>query len=114
MAKSRAAAIIIGGALAAAVSGATADSLNQRREQVAAYFKSDEEPSALDAHWTQPDIFKVGMLDTGAPRDGYAVYVCEVLADKGFRGRRVQVQIIDITALIREDKWRTIGKATCQ
>lgn len=87
--------------------------LNQQRKAVENYFKSDQEPVAKDALWTTDSIFKVGVLDDGSSRRGYAMYVCEVLSEHGFRGRGVWVQVIDIAKLVDTKKWVKLGEAHC-
>lgn len=77
-------------------------------------FQGNEEPTAKDATWTSPSIFKVGLYDDGSSRDGYAQYVCMTLNDYGFKEKKVWVQIIDIVKLVRDDKWVKIGEAHCQ
>jgi len=87
--------------------------LGPLHQAVEAVFKSAQEPTAKDAVWTQDNIFKVGVIDNGSERSGYASYVCEVLYDHGFKGKKVWVQIIDIVKLTREGKWETLGDARC-
>lgn len=78
------------------------------------YFKSDEEPKVLDALWTDESVFKVGVLDDGTGRDGYAQYVCLVLNKKGFKGKNVLVRVIDLPKLIETDQWVNLGTAFCK
>jgi hypothetical protein len=77
-------------------------------------FQGNDEPTAKDAVWTAKDIFKVGVLDDGSRRDGYAQYVCGVVADEGFRGKGVWVQIIDVVKLNITGKWIKLGEAHCR
>ena len=77
-------------------------------------FQSSDEPTAKDAVWTAKDIFKVGVIDDGSRRGGYAQYVCSVLADEGFKGQGVWVQIIDVVKLTRSGSWVKLGEARCQ
>lgn len=58
-------------------------SFGPKHDKVVKIFQSGQEPTAKDAVWTQKDIFKVGVIDDGSRRDGYAQYVCEVLYDEG-------------------------------
>ena len=64
--------------------------------------------------YADDDIFKVGVINDGTSRDGYAQYVCEVLNEYGFAGSKVWVQIIDIQKLTRTGKWERIGEARCR
>lgn len=91
-------------ALAIPVGGAKLDVLNQ--------FTSKAEPTAKDALWTSPTMFKVGVIDNKSDRDLYAQYVCGVMADNGIKG--VSVQIVDIVQLVRKDKWVTLGEGRCK
>ena len=82
-------------------------------EKVKQLFNSDKEKMTKDSIWTTRDIFKVGVLDNGSNRDGYASYVCQVLYDYGFKGKRVWVQVIDIAKLVRNGKWEKLGDKHC-
>lgn len=84
------------------------------RQDLVEHFKGSKEPTAKDAAWTSNTTFKVGVLDDGSPRDGYAMYVCEVLHENGFKGRKILVRIIDIAKLVRTGKWINLGTAWCQ
>ena len=90
-----------------------AETYSTQHDEVMKLFQSSEEPTAKDALWTAADIFKVGVIDDGSRRDGYAQYVCEVLYDYGFRGSKVWVQVIDIVKLTRNGKWEKLGEAHC-
>jgi hypothetical protein len=90
---------------------ATAQATQAQQRAVLAHLKSGEEPTVKDAMFTSDRMLKVGVLDNNTPRDGYASYMCQVLADKGVRG--VRVQVIDIAKLVRTDKWVKLGEAGC-
>lgn len=74
-------------------------------------FKSKSEPTAKDAIWTTESTFKVGVIDNGKNRDGYAAYVCQEAAAKGLKS--VSVQIIDIAKLKNTGKWIKLGERRC-
>lgn len=86
---------------------------SELHERVKNHFISDEEPTAKDATWTAPDIFKVAVFDDGTPRDGYAESVCMILAEHGFRGKRIWVQIIDMGKILREKRFVKLGEHWC-
>lgn len=71
------------------------------------------EPIVKDAMWTAKDMLKVGVIDNGKPRDGFAQYLCEVLADHGLKGQQVRVQVVDIVRLKNSGKWVTLGQKPC-
>lgn len=56
-------------------------------------------------------MFKVGVINNGASRDGYAQYICEVVSEAGLRG--VSVQVIDIQKLVKTNKWEKLGEHFC-
>ena len=87
---------------------------NPQRDAVVKRFKSSQEKKAKDAMWTSDTNFKVGVLDDGTNRNGYANYVCQVLYDYGFKGKRIKVSILDIAQLARNNKWIVLGEARCQ
>lgn len=91
-----------------------AETYSANHEKVKKLFQSNEEKTAKDAIWTARDIFKVGVINDGTSRDGYAQYVCSVLDDYGFKGKGVWVQIIDIVKLTNNGKWVKLGEARCQ
>ncbi|WP_237133777.1 hypothetical protein [Pseudohongiella sp. O18] len=77
-----------------------------------AYFKGDDEPSVRDAIWASESVFRVGMINDGTDRSGFARYVCQVL-NSDFSIRGVEVQVIDIAILARDGRWERIGRARC-
>jgi len=89
-------------------------SFGPKHDKVAKLFQGNEEPKAKDAVWTQEDIFKIGVIDDGTNRDGYAEYACAVLYKEGFKGKRVWVQIIDIVKLNKIGEWVRLGEAKCR
>lgn len=84
------------------------------KQSLVNHFRGNKEPTAKDAAWTANDVFKVGVLDDGTPRDGYAMYVCQVLYENGFKGKKILVRIVDIAKLVRTGKWINLGTAWCQ
>lgn len=91
-----------------------AETYSSSHERVKKLFKSSEEKTAKDAVWTDRDVFKVGVIDDGSRRDGYADYVCQVLYDYGFKGEKVWVQVIDIVKLTQDGSWVKLGESHCQ
>lgn len=87
---------------------------SEKQMEVVVLFRGNEEPTAKDAVWTTPSILKVGVVNDGSRRDGYASYVCQVLYERGFKGIGVWVQVIDITQLTQNNKWVRLGQARCQ
>lgn len=82
-------------------------------EKVRQQFKSSAEPTSKDAIWTAVDVFKVGVINDGNDRSGYASYVCEVLYENGFKGKKVWVQVVDIAKLANQGEWIKIGESHC-
>jgi hypothetical protein len=91
-----------------------AQSYSANHEKVTKLFQSNQEKTAKDAIWTTQNIFKIGVFDDASSRNGYARYVCSVLYDYGFKGKRVWVQIIDIIELTKNGKWVKLGEARCK
>lgn len=91
-----------------------AETYSPQHEAVQHLFQSNEEKTAKDAIWTARDTFKVGVIDDGTKRDGYANYVCQVLQDYGFNGKKIWVQVIDIVKLTNTGKWIKLGESHCQ
>jgi hypothetical protein len=82
------------------------------KDSVVSIFKSDEEPTARDAIWTSDSMFKVGVIDTGSSRNGYASYVCEVLREHGLSSGHF-VEVVDIVSISRGGAWTVLGDARC-
>lgn len=59
--------------------------------------------------------WQVGVLDDGTSRDGYARYICEILAENGASTPRTQVRIVDITRVSRRETLRSasLGQVAC-
>ena len=91
-----------------------AETYSAAHEEVKNLFQSNEEKTAKDATWTAKDILKIGVINNGTNRNGYAQYVCSTLDDYGFKGKGVWVQIIDIVKLTRNSKWVKLGEARCR
>lgn len=84
------------------------------REAVAKHFIGPSENIAKDAAWTSRRMFKVGVIDNGTSRDGYAQYVCQIVREHGIADPDLRVQVIDIAKLVRTDKWVKLGEAACR
>lgn len=67
-----------------------------------------------DALWTSATRLKIGVLDDGTPRHGFASYTCGLLTELGFTDIKVTVDVIDIAKLVQTNKWHTLGTARCQ
>jgi len=77
-------------------------------------FKSGAEKTAKDALWTASDIFKVAVFDDGSSRNGYAEYVCTVLFNNGFKGKKIWVQVVDMAKIVQQVGFIKIGEARCK
>lgn len=98
-------------ALLLAAPAALADASAAQQAAMLSYLKSGAEPQVKDATWTSARMLKVGMLNNGQQRDGFAQYLCEELASQGVRG--VSVQVVDVAHLVRTSKWVKMGEARC-
>ena len=79
------------------------------------YFKDGNEPKVKDALWTASFMFKVGVIDDGSNRDGYAEYVCGLLrGDYNITDSTLMVQVIDIGKLAKKGEWVKLGEANCR
>lgn len=85
-----------------------------QRQEITDYFLSDEEPTVLDATWTDDKIFKIGVKDDGSNRDGFADYACGEINDNlGGKEQGVWVQVIDYNKLMKTKEWVKLGEAHC-
>ncbi len=84
------------------------------KEAIIKHFIGPAEKTALDAAWTSPTTFSVGVKDDGSNRNGYAQYVCSVLPDFNINTSGITVKIIDVVKLHNNKKWVTLGKVRCR
>ena len=96
------------------VTPSQAKSYSSNHNKVMKLFQSNEEKTAKDAVWTASNIFKVGVINDGSNRNGYAQYICSTLYDYGFKGKKIWVQVIDIVKLTKNGKWVKLGEARCK
>jgi len=82
---------------------AFAESYGPQHDAIETLFKSNSEKTTKDAVWTSNRIFKVGVLNNGSNRDGYADYVCQVMYEYDFKGKSIWVQVIDIAQLVKAE-----------
>ena len=69
------------------------------------------EPKIKDLVWRSSTNLAVGVIDDGTRRDGYALYVCQILHDNGVP-KGATVDIFDIVG-IAQDRWDKLGHASC-
>lgn len=81
-----------------------------KKQEAVQYFKTQEQ-QILDSTWTGGSTLAVGVYNDGTKRDGYALYVCQKLADMGIHN--VRVRVIDFQRLIHDNKWINLGTASC-
>lgn len=85
-----------------------------QRQTITDYFLSDNEPSVLDATWTDGKVFKIGVKDDDSNRDGFADYACnEINNNLGGKEQGIWVHIIDYNKLMKTKEWVKLGEAHC-
>ena len=88
------------------------DATDDARQKALQHFKT-EEPKVKDAMWSK-GILKLGVLDDGSNRNGFAEYACGVLRDDYKVKMPVIVEVLDIAKLAQTSKEVVLGKATCE
>jgi hypothetical protein len=83
------------------------------KASVVARFKSPSEPSVRDAIWTSKNMLKVGVLDDGTSRNGFANYICEELKSFGLNSG-YRVEIVDYASVVAGKAWKELGSADCK
>lgn len=58
-------------------------------------------------------ILYVGVYDNGQRRDGYAQYLCESLRYHKVPGSSVDVYVMDIVKIARDNDWVKLGSYHC-
>jgi uncharacterized protein YceK len=81
-----------------------------KKNEAVQYFKTQEQ-QVHDSTWTNDRTLAVGVYDDGTKKDGYALYVCQKLADMGIHD--VRVRVVDIQKLVQDNKWINLGTASC-
>lgn len=94
-------AALLGSALLAAPAAAS-------QESALAAIK--KEPKVKDAAWASGSSLWVGVLDDGGRRDGYASYICQVLAEHG-AAKGALVKVMDVAA--PRGEIRELGRIWC-
>jgi len=95
---------------AALMSSSAAMAVPSQEQLDAALAEVKAEKKVIDASWQNPSIpsLLAGVHDNGSSRDGYASYLCLVMADHGINGAIVRV--MDVSS----KDWKELGKANCQ
>ncbi|MEA3545951.1 MAG: hypothetical protein U9R69_12145 [Thermodesulfobacteriota bacterium] len=91
-----------------------AESFGPQYDKIVSFFQEKTEPMALDANWETETILKIGIIADGKSQDDYANYACGILYKEGFRGKGIEVKIIDLEKLAFTKKWVTLGQAICE
>jgi len=60
----------------------------------------------------QDTNLRIGVINDGSRRDGYAMYVCEVLRDHEIHGF-VYIYIVDFQQVKSKSKWVKLGQVKC-
>lgn len=82
------------------------------RTDLVKFIQGGAEPKAKDANWSTPNTLRIGVVNDGANRDGYAQYFCAVLSERKFKGE-FMVKVIDIEKVIQNKGFVELGKSNC-
>lgn len=76
------------------------------------------EPKVKDLTYSAGDTVQwhVGVLDDGSSRVGYALFVCELLKEKGALADRTHVRIVDVAKVAQGGDFRSasLGHVICE
>ena len=73
-----------------------------------------QEKKIKDVSWGSNKTLRIGVLDTGKDRSGFAGYVCLILAENGLSENETYVKIIDIRKVINSGEFVKLGEAFCK
>lgn len=90
-----------------------AGELSPERQAILDQFNSDQEPTAIESLWTASNVFKVGVIDNGRSRDGYAEYICIEIHSHEMKGEGVLVRVVDYERLVANGDWVNLGTFFC-
>ncbi|DAB39946.1 MAG TPA: hypothetical protein CFH81_06945 [Sulfurovum sp. UBA12169] len=98
-----------------------AETEKQEKEKIIAPLKKDflahmkeKEKIVQDAIWNGDRYFYVAVYDDGSNRNGYAEYVCQVAYEKGLRGEKIYVKVVDYTKVLQNQGFVKLGEAFCE
>ena len=86
--------------------------ISENQQKALEHFKTQEK-QVKDAMWSK-GILKLGVLDDGSNRNGFAEYACQVLKDDYKITEPTIVEVLDIAKLSSTNKEVILGKATCK
>lgn len=87
--------------------------ITQPMQEVADRINRGEEAAFTGAFWTSSKNLKVGILDNGQSRTGYAWYVCELLREKGVPMNGLRVTMLDHAQMTLNKREVKLGDAWC-
>lgn len=59
-------------------------------------------------------VLSVGVFDDGSKRDGYAMYVCELLREHAPDKREILIKIVDAPKLTVRGEFQELGRFVCK
>ena len=86
--------------------------ISENQQKALEHFKTQEK-QVKDAMWSK-GILKLGVLDDGSNRNGFAEYACQILKDDYKITEPTIVEVLDIAKLSSTNKEVMLGKATCK
>ena len=85
----------------------------QHQAVIEQFSDSDQEPSVQLVEWTNPQALKIGMIDDGSDRSGFAEYACMELRRHGVK-KTVYILIADIEVLMASGNVMMLGEYRCR
>ena len=93
---------------------ATVVSANMQNNRVSVLPILMQEKKIKDVSWGSDKTLRIGVLDNGNNRSGFAGYVCLILAENGLSKNETYVKIIDIRKVISSGEFIKLGEAFCK
>ena len=90
-----------------------AETYSEDHETVRKYLLNNTEGRVKKATWLYPNTIKLGVVDNGHSRSGFAEFTCVIFRQMGFKGKDVLVHIVDIEKFDIESNSETLGGAHC-
>lgn len=73
------------------------------------------EPKVQGVHYDETiGVLSVGVFDDGSSRDGYAMYLCELVREHEPRKREIVIKIVDAPKLTVQGEFRELGRFVCR
>lgn len=103
------------GTLEARPGNSFGDGLDKNRDEVVELFRDRTGTKIKGVLWAEHDDLLVGIIKDGTPHGEVAKFMCKLIADYGFSGKQITVQIVDFNELLKtQGGWVYLATTRCK